>query len=94
MRETLINYLTGTSTETQQIHKFINKHLPNYYNQVHSISFVVKEDKRYKVEVVLKKESSSLDECDSFGVLERVGKLISLCGYDPSGCCVSVVKIK
>lgn len=93
MKETLTNYLIGISTETLLIQKFLNKHLPNYYDQVHSISFVVREDDRYKIEIILKKGSSNSDECDSFGILERVEKLIRLCGYNGSGCGVSVVKI-
>ena len=93
MKETLINYLTGISTETQLIQKFLNKHLPDYYDQVHSISFVVKQEQRYRIEIILKRGSDSLDECDSLGILERVGNLIRLCGYDGSGCAVSVVKL-
>ncbi len=75
------------------IQNFLNKHLPNYYNQVHSISFVVKDEQRYRLEIILKKGSDSLDECDSFGILERVGNLIRLCGYNGSGCAISVVKM-
>jgi len=45
------------------------------------------------MEIILKKGSDSLDECDSFGILDRVENLIALCGYDGSGCGISVVKI-
>lgn len=85
--------LFGVSTDTTILRNFIDKHLPTYFEQVHCVTVVIKEESSYKVEIVLKKGSENLHECDAFGVLFRVGNLINLCGYDGTACRVQVVRM-
>lgn len=79
MKEKFRNFRTNKSTNFQ-ISKVLKKLLDQDFDVLEEVFAVQTGNDHYEVLIVLKNNVISLHECDQFKLLDKITKILNLCG--------------